>query len=110
MATTLCFSAHRRTRNVVERGIGQLKRRFHVLHSEIRVKPPAKLCRIVEVCAMLHNICKDRNIPPPAVNEDDGDNLPADVQEPLAEQHQPAGGRRRPGIIYRDAFVNRHFK
>ncbi|KAK4293628.1 hypothetical protein Pmani_033690 [Petrolisthes manimaculis] len=54
--------AHKKTRSVVERGIGQWKRRFHVLHSEIRLTPAAKVCKISFVCAILHNICKDRNI------------------------------------------------
>ncbi|KAK0133930.1 hypothetical protein N1851_030516 [Merluccius polli] len=31
--------AHKNTRNLVERGIGQMKRRFHVLHGEIRLSP-----------------------------------------------------------------------
>ncbi|XP_067659984.1 putative nuclease HARBI1 [Haliotis asinina] len=54
-------SAHRATRCVVERAIGQLKRRFRVLHGEIRLKPE-KAAKVITVCAMLHNICKDRNI------------------------------------------------
>uniref|UniRef100_A0A3B1IY90 Putative nuclease HARBI1 n=1 Tax=Astyanax mexicanus TaxID=7994 RepID=A0A3B1IY90_ASTMX len=40
--------AHRSTRSVVERGIGQWKRRFHILHSEIRYSPE-KVCRIIMV-------------------------------------------------------------
>ncbi|KAK0143471.1 putative nuclease HARBI1 [Merluccius polli] len=31
-------TAHKNTRNVVERGIGQMQRRFHVLHGEIRLR------------------------------------------------------------------------
>ncbi|XP_053389553.1 putative nuclease HARBI1 [Mercenaria mercenaria] len=37
-------TAHKITRSKVERGIGQLKRRFEVLHGEIRMKPE-KACR-----------------------------------------------------------------
>ena len=55
----MLYKAHKRTRSVVERGIRQWKRRFHILHAEIRVKSPAYVCRIIEVCAMLYNICKD---------------------------------------------------
>lgn len=40
----------------MERGIGQWKRRFHVLHGEIRVSPPAYVCRIIQVCT-----CSDVN-------------------------------------------------
>ena len=38
--------SHKRTRCLVERGIGQLKRRFHCLHQELRVQPPraSKVC------------------------------------------------------------------
>ena len=61
-------SAHTTTRNLVERGIGQLKRRFHVLHGEVRFSPE-KTCQVVTCCAILHNICKDRNIEIP---DDDG--------------------------------------
>ncbi|XP_062849608.1 putative nuclease HARBI1 [Trichomycterus rosablanca] len=66
--------AHRSTRSVVERGIGQWKRRFHILHSEIRYSPE-KVCRIIMACEILHNICKKRNIPSPPTleNRDDGD-------------------------------------
>jgi len=42
--TKLYFRAHKVTRAKVERGIGQLKRRFGVLHGEIRMKPE-KACR-----------------------------------------------------------------
>ncbi|XP_063884700.1 putative nuclease HARBI1 [Scylla paramamosain] len=62
-------TAHKRTRCVVERGIGQLKRQFHVLHGEVRLSPE-KTCKIVYVCAQLHNMCKQFNIPVP-INEED---------------------------------------
>eukprot|EP00105_Crassostrea_gigas_P036952 XP_019921100.1 PREDICTED: putative nuclease HARBI1 [Crassostrea gigas] len=48
-------TAHCRTRNAVERVFGWWKRRFHVLHSEIKMKP-AKVCKIIGACAILHNI------------------------------------------------------
>ncbi|KAK3849766.1 hypothetical protein Pcinc_003442 [Petrolisthes cinctipes] len=107
--------AHKKTRNVVERGIGQLKRRFHVLHGEIRVTPTAKVCQIIKVCAMLHNICKDRNIRIPAPEdidepaediEEDYDNAPLAVQQPPLP---PVAPRPREGLLYRDEFVNLHF-
>ncbi|RXN36535.1 nuclease HARBI1 [Labeo rohita] len=49
--------AHKTTRAVVERGIGQLKRRFHVLHGEVRLRPE-KVSKVIIACAILHNICK----------------------------------------------------
>ncbi|XP_045105501.1 uncharacterized protein LOC123501019 [Portunus trituberculatus] len=104
---TNTYWAHKQTRSVVQRGTGQLKHRFHVLHSEVRVSPPLKVCKMVHVCAMLHNICKDRNIP-----------IPIDAGHPDFEEQQhdivqevpplPAA-RRNPGRLYRDEFCNLHF-
>ncbi|XP_064598738.1 uncharacterized protein LOC135465429 [Liolophura sinensis] len=62
-----------RTRSGVERGIGQLKRRFHVLHGEIRMSPD-KACQIILACAVLHNICKLRQIPLPGMEEENENN------------------------------------
>ena len=47
--------AHKSTRNLVERSFGTLKRRFHVLHSEIRMAPD-RVCIIIVACFVLHNI------------------------------------------------------
>ncbi|XP_059380106.1 putative nuclease HARBI1 [Carassius carassius] len=38
--------AHKKTRAVVEQGIGQLKRRFHILHGEVRLAP-GKVCKVI---------------------------------------------------------------
>ena len=48
-------TSHTRTRVVVEQTFGRWKRRFHVLHSEIRMDPE-KVCKVVGACAVLHNI------------------------------------------------------
>lgn len=109
---TVHFRAHKVTRSVVERGIGQWKRRFQVLHSEVCVTPPSKVCKVVFVCAMLHNICKERNIDiilEDAYAEDveiaaaaaDGDDH---AGPPLA------GNPPHVGLHYRDEFARRHFK
>ncbi|WAR31749.1 HARB1-like protein [Mya arenaria] len=58
----LFYSAHKTTRSRVERGIGQLKRRWGILNGEIGLKPE-KACKVIIACAVLHNICKRRNIP-----------------------------------------------
>lgn len=61
---------------MVERGIGQLKRRFHVLHGEVRLRPE-KVSKVIIACAILHNICKVRQIAEPLEDGDedeDGDN------------------------------------
>lgn len=47
--------AHAKTRVVIEQTFGWWKRRFHVLHAEIRMAPE-KVCMIVGACAVLHHI------------------------------------------------------
>ncbi|XP_069102654.1 putative nuclease HARBI1 [Argopecten irradians] len=46
---------HKRTRVMIERTFGVWKRRFHVLHGEIRMKP-TRVCAIIGACAVLHNL------------------------------------------------------
>ena len=48
-------SAHTKTRVVIEQTFGRWKRRFHVLHAEIRMAPE-KVCMIVGAFAVLHDI------------------------------------------------------
>lgn len=99
--------AHKRTRSVVERGIGQMKRRFHVLHSEIRLSPE-RASRVITVCGILHNLCKQRNIPQPEDSDDDEDddggedNADGNENVDLDEVEQS-------GLAYRDHFVNTHW-
>jgi len=38
----------------VERTFGRLKRKFHILHSEIRMLP-GRVCKLNLACAILHN-------------------------------------------------------
>ena len=67
-------SAHTKTRVVIEQTYGRWKRRFHVLHSEIRMAPE-KVCLIIGACAVLHNIAVLLNEP---LNDAD---LPDEVPE-----------------------------
>ncbi|XP_053296371.1 putative nuclease HARBI1 isoform X2 [Pleuronectes platessa] len=100
--------AHKHTRNVVERGIGQMKRRFHVLHGEIRLTPE-RASTVITVCAILHNLCKRRNIPQPDDDDDEEDDDPDDDDDG-ARQHDNEFGRVEPsGLAFRDHFVNTHF-
>ncbi|CAG2185824.1 HARBI1 [Mytilus edulis] len=64
---------HARTRCVIERTFGRWKRRFHVLHSEIRMKPE-KACIIIMACAILHNIALWMN--EPELPEDQEEEMP----------------------------------
>uniref|UniRef100_A0A3P9BSJ7 Putative nuclease HARBI1 n=1 Tax=Maylandia zebra TaxID=106582 RepID=A0A3P9BSJ7_9CICH len=70
--------AHKTTRAVVERGIGQLKRRFHVLHAEVRLRPE-KVSKVIIACAILHNICKVRQIAEPLEDGDEDEDNDEDV-------------------------------
>lgn len=76
----LHFRAHKTPRCIVERGIGQSKRRFHVLHGEVRLGP-TKTCRVICVCAMLHDLCKERNIPFHDEADDDDNNQEAEEEK-----------------------------
>ena len=48
--------AHKHTQNVVERGIGQMKRRFHVLHGEIRLTPEMMMMMMMMAINMTMNL------------------------------------------------------
>ena len=45
--------AHRKTRVIIEQTFGRWKRRFHLLHSEVRMQPE-KVCQLIGACAILH--------------------------------------------------------
>ncbi|XP_066960858.1 putative nuclease HARBI1 [Macrobrachium rosenbergii] len=93
--------AHKKTRSVVERGIGQLKRRFQVLHGEIRVNPQ-KAAKIIMACGIMHNICKERNIPIEDENEHE-----EDVDDHNRDEvFQPAQGEPVPdGALFRENIL-----
>jgi hypothetical protein len=55
-------NAHKATRVKVEQTFGRLKRRFNVLHSEIRMVPE-RACTVIGACAVLHNIALQFNEP-----------------------------------------------
>uniref|UniRef100_A0A914VFV4 DDE Tnp4 domain-containing protein n=1 Tax=Plectus sambesii TaxID=2011161 RepID=A0A914VFV4_9BILA len=44
---------HAKTRVCIEQAFGCLKRRFHVLHGEIRLPDPNKVCAIITACCSL---------------------------------------------------------
>jgi hypothetical protein len=48
---------HKKTRNVVERAFGQLKKRFHCLGSIVRVRLD-RTCSVIIACFILHNLAK----------------------------------------------------
>lgn len=63
------------------------------------------------MCAILHNICKDRGLPIPEEGEDDieGDGAAGPNNNPPVPL-PPVPGRAREGLRYRDNFVNLYFK
>ena len=92
----------------MESGIGQLKRRFHVLHGEVRLDP-SKTCQVIVACGILHNICKDHNI----LLEDEeaiGDDIDnADLLQPHEELQPGQGLPVAAGVRFRDDFARLHF-
>ena len=97
---TFNFSALTGTRVTVEQVFGQLKRRFHCLHDELRVTPE-KACAIFIACAIIHNICKDLNIPDV---DDDEDIEILDMQEVEDGANDAVGG-----IALRQYIVDTYF-
>lgn len=86
-----------------------MKRRFHVLHGEIRLSPE-KASRIITACAILHNVCKQRNIPQPEENEDDeNENDDYEDDDDDADDDGVAVHIIQSGLAYRDHFANMHF-
>ena len=72
--------AHCKTRVALEQTFGRWKWRFHLLHSECRMKPD-KVCTLTGACAVLHNISIILN-----------DNIDDDQPE-LVPYHGPDQGR-----------------
>ena len=73
--------AHKTTRCIIECSFGLLKRRFHVLHSEIRMTPD-KVYTITVACIVLHNMAIHLREP----KLDDG--LIGDEEYDLHEQYR----------------------
>ncbi|XP_060588934.1 putative nuclease HARBI1 [Ruditapes philippinarum] len=98
--------SHKITRAKVERGIGQLKRRFGVLHREVSLKPE-KVCKVVLACAVLHNICKRLNIQMPLQDDDDDDNDDnSNAQDNTINGNNAAFQN---GLRFRDHIVQTYF-
>lgn len=88
--------AHRKTRVIVEQTFGRWKRRFHLLHSEVRMQPE-KVCQFIGACAILHNIAIAFNEPMEDLDNDDDDPEVPDYQGPES------------GRLIRDHIANTFF-
>ena len=62
--------SQRSTRVAIEQTFGRLKRRFHMLHSEVRMQPE-KVCKLIGACGILHNIALAFNEPMLELEDDD---------------------------------------
>ena len=87
-----------RTRVLVEQTIGILKRRFNIMHQEIRMKP-LRASLVIQACVTLHNIGRDRDRYWPDGIEDIGP-LPENIQAPPA---------RRQGEVVRRNIIQKTF-
>lgn len=94
----------------MEQGIGQLKRRFCVLRSEVRLNPE-KTCKMINVCAVLHNFCKVRNIPMPDDNVSDVVEETGEANQDVQLHLDPAIPAAHKGYPFQDySIANLHFK
>ena len=99
-------TAHIKTRNVIERAFGVLKRRFAILNKEMRTK----LCttkKIIMACVILHNIALQHNIP---MNDemDEDEVLGNEIQNINAEQAVPIGNAAS-GLVLRSRIIENWF-
>ena len=77
--------AHTGTRVAIEQAFGWWKRRFPLLHSEVRMNPE-KTCQLIGACAVLHNIALLQNEPI-------GGLLQNEDQPDIAPYHGPENGK-----------------
>ena len=71
--------AHRITWCIIKRTFGLLKRRFHVLHSEVTMAPD-RVCTIVAACSILHNTAVNLWEPDPEDCDKGDEGCPANRQ------------------------------
>ncbi|KAM9535882.1 uncharacterized protein ACWYII_040146 isoform 2-T2 [Salvelinus alpinus] len=108
--------ALKKMRGVMRRGISQMKRRFPILQADIQLKPE-RVSRIIIICAILHNICRDRNIPLPEGEDDDDDDDDDEANDVkvkdgkmMAEENGPVESLPPSDLHYRLYFTDLHFK
>ncbi|KAH8313072.1 hypothetical protein KR059_001351, partial [Drosophila kikkawai] len=65
---------HAEARNIVERTIGLLKSRFRCLQGTLAYDPKF-VCKIINVCCLLHNFCRQRNAEMPGMDQEYFDSI-----------------------------------
>ena len=96
------------TRTTVERTIGVLKNRFHCLKG-LHLRSSAKICRVIVVCCMLHNIARDLNL---ADQNFEGSDESGDVDmgpDPPVVEHQNERSRVTQGKAARNLVISNFF-
>jgi hypothetical protein len=100
------------TRCTVERCIGILKRRWHCLHTELRVAPK-RACQIICACIVLHNHATDYDDLSSDYedDDDDDDDDTSNPPPPVAAINQSVTERVRSaaGKATRDRLVQNYF-
>lgn len=84
---------------LIEQTFGRLKRRWSILHQELRVTPD-KAAKIFCAAATLHNLAIDRNVP------DHFDDLNDDYEQPIV---QPYNGPDNNGSAFRTQLTASFF-
>ncbi|XP_064642089.1 putative nuclease HARBI1 [Lineus longissimus] len=105
-AETRYNTAQRRTRGLIERAYGILKKRFHSVgdRNSLRCQLQGSMAIIVAT-ACLHNLAIQRN---DAIPPQDDDPRPIRYEQPeLAAHHVEAHMR---GNLFRDRFIREHFQ
>ncbi|KAJ3658189.1 hypothetical protein Zmor_009944 [Zophobas morio] len=91
--------AHKSVRSIIERCNGILKARFRCcLKDRVLHYKPEMACKIINACAVLHNLCTDHHMPVPEDEEviDVNDGL---IQAPPLEENERAQGRINPELV-----------
>ncbi|XP_063956755.1 putative nuclease HARBI1 [Lytechinus pictus] len=96
-----------KTRVCVERAFGLLKSRFRCLDDSggILCYPIERTCKIIMTCCVLHNVCIERRIPLPGMEEELN-------EENIADEHfkpQHVNNHHRGGLEARNRLVTTWF-
>lgn len=93
-------SLHSKTRNVIERCIGILKSRFRCLLGARSLHyAPKKATQIINICAMLHNICQHYRVPFEQSSIVIQDNMPTEIDVSNSTNESPTARQIRNNIL-----------